>query len=319
MKCSRRQVLRTLVGLAAGLPLRGLAGASPLAGGEAASEGNFRFVYADEARRQAFAPFLANVFHLYPEQELHAFIEAVSRRHDTDRDIYLDLQSGLADIKPFLSELTYALPALSKQKNEMAEQSVALLADTRRFDGYLEIGSTGRYVDALEERLAIDGERYFVAEQAPGYSLFDMIDRGQVFKAGEYIALNDYQTDFARTIAPASLDLVSVFIGFHHCPPPLREAFIGSIRDTLRPGGCLLVRDHNAHDETMLKMVALAHDVFNMGTGESWDYNARELRRFYSLEALDAMLKNYGFSSDGRQLYQRGDPTLNALMLYRKV
>ena len=93
----------------------------------------------------------------------------------------------------------------------------------------------------------------------------------------------------------------------------------GSIREVITPGGYLILRDHNVHNEKMQKMVALAHDVFNMGTAESWDYNERELRHFYSLEELDAMLVKWSFKSDGRRLYQSGDPTLNALMLYRKV
>ena len=66
-------------------------------------------------------------------------------------------------------------------------------------------------------------------------------------------------------------------------------------------------------------MVALAHDVFNMGTKESWNYNDRELRLFYSLAELDELLIRYGFKSNGQQLYQEGDPTLNALMHYKKV
>ncbi len=55
-----------------------------------------------------------------------------------------------------------------------------------------------------------------------------------------------------------------------------------------------------------------------MGTGESWEYNAAELRNFYSLDTLHSMLTDFGSEGGARRLYQTGDPTQNALMLYRK-
>lgn len=60
----------------------------------------------------------------------------------------------------------------------------------------------------------------------------------------------------------------TLYIGFHHCQLELRETFLGSIRDVMKLDGYLylIVRDHNVHNQKMLKMVALAHDVFNMGT-----------------------------------------------------
>ena len=55
-----------------------------------------------------------------------------------------------------------------------------------------------------------------------------------------------------------------------------------------------------------------------MGTLESWSYNENELRNFYALETLDTLLSRHGFTSNGKRLYQRGDPTLNALMAYTR-
>ena len=201
----------------------------------------------------------------------------------------------------------------------MANQTQRLLPDKKRFEGYLEVGSTGRYLDSLEEVLDIKGEVYFLSEKAPTYSFEDMIDRGQIAKGGEFITLNNYSTKLAKTVPQNSIDLATVYIGFHHCPFELREEFITSIRDVLKPGASLILRDHHAHNETMWKIVSLAHDVFNMGTKESWSYNASELRNFYSLETLDQMLVEYGFQSSGERLFQEGDPTLNALMHYKKV
>jgi hypothetical protein len=66
-------------------------------------------------------------------------------------------------------------------------------------------------------------------------------------------------------------------------------------------------------------MVALAHDVFNMGLGTAWQVNQAELRHFTSLEQLLAYLEARGFRNDGRKLLQKGDPTQNALMVFVRV
>jgi SAM-dependent methyltransferase len=323
MQVSRRDFTRLLgAGFAAGL----FAHAKPLLAAsrpDSQARGNFAFIYGDEDYRQAFYPFLENVFHLYPQEQLHKLItHVVAEQTGTgkvqDAAVFKAVQQQLDTISPFLADLRLALPALIKQKQVIGEQTQQLLGEQRHFDGYLEIGSTGRYLDTLEERLDIGDGRFFISEKPASYSLPDILDRGQVFKAGEEFPLNNYQLSL-RGIPPGSLDLVTVYIGFHHCPPPLRDAFIGSIRECMKPGAALVVRDHNVVDEKMWHMVALAHDVFNMGIHESWDYNASERRHFYSLDYLDALLSKNGFTASDGRLYQQGDPTHNALMLYRKA
>lgn len=281
-----------------------------------AAKGNFGYIYSDPVMREEFKGFLANVFHLYPTDDLHALILNAVKQGLLDREIYSMLQGQLGGIKPFMGDVTYSLPALSKQKRILADQTVALLSDRKRFDGYLEIGTNGRFLDALEERIQITGDSFTMSERAPTNSAIDIVDRGQVRKAGMFIALGDYRPTLASQVPPRSVDLVTVYIGFHHCPVELRKDFLGAIREVLRPGGVLIVRDHNAHDEKMVRMVALAHDVFNMGTMETLKYNEAERRNFYSLTTLDGMLLSAGFKADGRRLLQDGDPTLNTLMRY---
>jgi hypothetical protein len=315
---SRRDLLKHLGVLLSTASFQALADAIDLAPGLTGS-GNFSYIYGDLHKREAFFPFLANVFHLYPEKILHDAITRITAIGLDDGKIYQQLQHELPAIQPFLSELTYALPALWKQKRIMAAQTYELLGDAEKIDGYLEFGSGGRYLDVLEGKYQIGDRRYFVADRQSGYSPSDIIDRGQLSLAGEFISLDNYAVNLGEKIRPSSLDIVTVYIGFHHCPLALRDTFISGVRDVLKPGGALIVRDHNAHDEDMRRCVSLAHDVFNMGTGEAWGYNAAELRNFYSLDMLDAMLSSHGFKTDGRRLFQSGDPTLNALMLYRKV
>jgi hypothetical protein len=314
MNNSKRELLRALVAIMSAIPATLL-----FAKEVPAANGNFEYIYSDPAIREEFKTFLVNVFHLYPEEDLHALILAAVKQGLNDEDTYRRVQKQLGDIRPFLGDLTYSLPTLSKQKHVLAAQTLALLDPDKRYDGYLELGSNGRFLDSLEERLAIKGDCFTMAERAPTKSLIDVIDRGQIRNAGTFISLNDYRPALAKQVPPKSIDLATVYIGFHHCPVELREQFLGSIRETLRPGGVLIVRDHDAHNEKMLRMVALAHDVFNMGTQETWKYNTNERRNFYSLAKLDSMLTSAGFKADGRRLLQDGDPTLNTLMRYTRA
>lgn len=327
MNYSRRQLLEALGGSVAALWLgsnRALArvNADVLAdvgGSQAERRGNFAYIYGNPELRAEFRKFLVNVFHLYPDGDVHALLTGLAAADSSDESVYTTGQAELGAIKPFLADLRFSLPALRKQKAVIGDQTVKLLGAPRRYDGYLELGSTGRYLDELEERLDIVGETFLISARAPTYSPADLIDRGQVTKVGTFIDLADYDPRIFRSIPPRSLDLVTVYIGFHHCPYALREAFLAGVRDVLRPSGRLVVRDHDVVNEKMRRMVGLAHDVFNMGTLETWRYNRDELRGFYSLQTLDAMLGQAGFRGDGRRLFQVGDPTRNALMAYRKA
>ena len=289
-----------------------------VSGSPSPDSGNFKFIYGDSVRHEQFFPFLVNVFRLFPEAQLDRLIAEAAADEASDEAIYLAVAGRLDTIKPLLGDLTYSLPSLEKQKRIMTQQTVDLLGEDRRFSGYLELGTTGRYVSALDDRIEIDGPVFMCHEKPPTFGPQDIIDRGRLRKRGDFISLAGYQADFLKQIGRAQLEFVTIFIGFHHCPLELRESFITSIRDAMKPGASLILRDHDAPDERMRRVVALAHDVFNLGTRESWDYNRAELRNFYGLDTLHAMLTRFGFSGGERRLYQSGDPTRNALMLYRR-
>lgn len=285
----------------------------------AVAQSNFKHIYTNSKLKNSFYGFLKTVFNLYPEQEMHKLINDTTVKLADDKHIYEEVQSNLHKITPTLSTVRYALPALIKQKDEMAKETLTLLGEGGTYDGYLEIGSCGRYLDYLEEKVTIKGKRYYADGKEPGYAITEMLDRGQIAIGAKYIPLADYNTKYADVIPPASLDLVTIYIGFHHCPLELRTPFISSIRDTLRPGGKLILRDHDCDTDDQKTLVALAHDVFNLGTQETWEYNQSEIRNFYSLQFICGFVENIGFKFDKRTLFQEGDPTKNALMLFTKV
>jgi SAM-dependent methyltransferase len=279
-----------------------------------AGRSNFRAIYGNPQLKAAFLLFLQNVFHLYPEDRLHDLIDEVTATAASDRQIYALLQARLPDIKPLLGDVTYAIPALWKQKAEMTRQTLALLGRQRRIEGYMELGTTGRYLSRLRSALDLSGDVVLVHSAAPSYSAIDIAEREQIAQIGRFVPMNDYAPISPSAIADESLDLVTNFIGFHHAPPAKRDAFVSSIHRILRRGGRLILRDHDVNSEDMNRMVALAHDVFNMGTGINWSVNQSEIRNFTSLGDQVPYLENLGFRKVGETLYQSGDPTHNALM-----
>lgn len=320
MNISRREYIKRLSLLLGLLPLRQLIAAEQVARHlPTPTPGNFQYIYDNPALRRAFLDFLTNVFHLYPEHKLHNLIYSLSQEHHSDKAIYLALQQHLRDIKPLLADIRYALPALARQKTIMTQQTLQLLGSRKRHEGYMEIGSTGRYIGRLEDKLDINGDIFLLHTQAPGYGPQDIVERGQINKIGTYLDMGNYSSSFVKTVAPRSLSLVTVYIGFHHCPLDKREAFISAVRDVIKPGGTLILRDHDAHNEDMRRMAALAHDTFNAGTKQSWQTNENELRNFYSLQFITDYLGKLGLRYEGSTLFQKGDPTRNGLMAFTRV
>ena len=97
------------------------------------------------------------------------------------------------------------------------------------------------------------------------------------------------------------------------------QAYLQSLARIVKPGGLLIVRDHDVTDDAMRALVALAHAVFNAGLGVSWDENNRELRHFRTVDAWIAMLREVGFEHVGDRLLQAHDPTLNTLLCFRRA
>jgi SAM-dependent methyltransferase len=274
----------------------------------------FHAVFDNTESRDAFYRFLQVVFHLYPEEKFHSLIREVCKKHDSDEPIYREVQQGLKEIKPFLSELTFALPALKKQKREMTRQTLELLGDRKQVDGYLEIGSTGRYISDLRKHVKLTGPVYLVNDVAPNNGIGDIFERGQIARLGQFIPLNEYAPIGPDSVADGSVDLVTIYIGFHHCPTERLNEFVGSIHRILRPGGSLIVRDHDVKTPEMATFVSLVHTVFNLGLGVPWQTDAAEFKSFRSIDRWLDFLTPFGFTATGKRLFQHMDPSDNALV-----
>lgn len=278
----------------------------------------FKSIYSQTKSSDAFYRFLQVIFHLYPESKFHMLIKEACAEGGNDEDIYHRVQTRLPKIKTFLSELTYALPALKKQKREISTQTLKLLGEQRTINGYLEIGSTGRYISDLQKHIKLSGPIYLLSDTEPDNSLSEIFERGQIKKIGTYIDLNDYSPISEERIPSASLDLVTCYIGLHHAPIEKLEDFIASIKRVLKPGGRFILRDHDVTTESMNHFVSLVHTVFNLGLNESWEFNVKEFRNFQSVQRWCQLLENFGFIDSGKRILQDNDPSDNTLLLFTK-
>lgn len=280
---------------------------------------NFRAIYGNPILRDRFLGFLHNVYSIYPDKQFHALILSATQNHETDEDIYREIQRRLPEVTPFMALLRYSLPSLEAQKTEMVRQATTLLNDSGKVVNYVEIGTPGRYVNGIEKHIHVSGTTYLLNTARPSYTAGDIAERGQIMRVGKFVDLDNYDPVDPVQIKPGQIGLVSNFIGFHHAPPERRDAFIKSVADLLPPGGRLLLRDHDVDSDDMAHIVALAHDVFNAGLQVPWETNEAEIRNFTSVEQIEGGVKKYGLERHGQLALQNGDPTRNTLMAFIKT
>lgn len=286
---------------------------------DTAPTSDFHAIYGFTRGSDDFYLFLQNIYHLYPEDRFHTLIHQICREQNNDESIYRALQIQLPTIKPFLSDLTYALPALGKQKREMTRQTLELLGERRHFDGYLEIGSTGRYIGHLRHHLTLKGELILINDTAPSNSPVDIIERGRLRKLGRFLPLNDYAPISPTSLTDTSIELATCYIGLHHAPLDRLNDFIASLARVIKPGGLLILRDHDVNDDYMRAMASLAHTVFNAGLGTAWEVNAQELRHFRAINDWVNLMATHGFAAEDTRLLQDKDPTRNVLLSLRRL
>lgn len=308
---------------------------------------NFQEIINDAQFRDKLFLFLQNIFHLYPEEKLFDLIKQGVQKYKTDEEIYRFGQLHLPTVKPFLSELTYGIPALKKQKQEMLNQTLKLLKYAPKyqskdqldinsnevhkkpfygesnllFENYLEIGSNGRYASTLKDYLGFK-KMHFIHENLPNYSPPDILDRSQIWTLGKTALLNNYNPVDQIGLGISSknkIDLLSCYVGLHHIPLDKMDVFLKSMVDCITPGGMFILRDHDVKSQKMFELVRLAHLVFNMGLNTPWCVAREELHYFRTVQDWIDILDKYGLKWTGEKLAQENDPTDNMLMVFKKI
>jgi FAD/FMN-containing dehydrogenase len=262
-----------------------------------APHSDFHAVFDDVALHDGFFRFLQTIYRLYPEDRLHALIKQACERFTGEEEIYRHLQRELPRMKPFMAERRLARPARKHHQAEMLRQTVQLLGERKRIDGYVEVGSTARHANVLHKRLKVAG-RLMLAHETPA-------------TVGVYEPL-------AASFGDASVDVIACYSGLHHCAPEHVDAFVQSVARVLRPGGVFILREHDVRDARLRAFVALTHTVVNAGQGRPWEANADERRHFAPLAHWCDVLARAGLRDSGERLAQPHDASQNFLMSFIK-
>ena len=260
--------------------------------------------------------FLQNVFNLRPEDKFFHLIKTMSGKYSSDREIYQAIQSNLND--RFYYGLTHAIPALLKQKRVLTEQTIRLLRLSgldQEVNGYMEIGTVGRYASRLNKTIKLNNV-VFYNDIKPTYGPIDMLDREAFFKFGNYEQLSNNEP--IPNKYRNSLEVITCYVGLHHIELEKLHSFIKSISDSLKPGGVFILRDHDCSSEDMKTFASLIHTIFNSGTSVSLDNNFQEIRHFRSCAEWIEILRSHNLEYKGLSIRQDNDPSDNLLMSFEK-
>lgn len=282
-------------------------------------ESEFKGIMSHDKWADKLYHFLQTVFNLYPEDKMFTLIKEACAQCENDEEIYRYIGQHLSSIKPRSQLWNYILPAIATQKQELARQTLQLLGERSSFKGYAEIGSTGFYVSELRKHCSITGGVYMMDYITPSYSPADILKRGRIRKFGQFADINNYAPIAQEFIADGACELVTCYIGLHHCPPKKLDAYLASIARITAKGGYVILRDHEVTTPGMDRFVSLIHTVFNAGTGESWETNQQELRFFNTTEHWSQAMQRHGFEESKGRLTQMNDPSDNILMAFRRL
>jgi len=266
--------------------------------------------------REETAAFLDNIFMQVNSSKLLCLMDEILEEKGSDEEIYPLLLSRIGEAKNGLfNNLITSLRSLSSLQNELGDQVKLLLGD-EPLNGYVEIGYSGRMIKPLKKRLNLTGKMIVVnAEQR----VADYLETGVPSPIDLFIPLYDYEPLSAERVPSESVDLVSLFIGLHHVPKEKLNPFIRSIERVLRPGGKLILMDHDAYSEKMESFLSLVHSLFNAGTKVSTEEEKREYRNFKPLQYWIDLANKNGLMWDGQKsLIRHGDPTLNSILILKK-
>lgn len=282
------------------------------------NDNRFVQVYRNPDLRKRFYPFLENVLRLYPANDLDALIRETVNIHESKEGVYKDIQATLPGTQSGFTRARSAVSALNFQREVMFEQTMELLSGRYdRIDTYAEIGTKGRYVRLLHEELGFQ-KCYLVTDPKPGFSPTDFLERLSLSRPWQWTPLGNSYTGLG-VIKYKSVDLISIYIGLHHAPKEYLNMVLAMANLILRPGGHIIIREHDCTSPEVELMAGLAHDVFDVATGVSWGENSRDVQNFHSIDEWESMFAKHGFRRMHRGLLQTGDPSMNTLVIFKKL
>jgi SAM-dependent methyltransferase len=309
-----------------------------------ASLSDFRRVFQTSDQMKAkFAKFLTTIFYQLDEKKVFALMEKLlADPEKSDEQVYRELLAQIGSVKksvPILSKL-WSLYVL---KSGMAKQAAQLMKQFRkeRFHDYMEIYDR-RYANNLRSTagLPLDGKVIGVSNSSE-VGIADRIQASALLSKYPYTQhepLNDpgckdpfmhpemSYKPLPENIKDNSIDLIGCLGGLHHTPPERMEAFADSMHKKLRPGGVILMRDHNIDQAEGLSaqdvkaIAAVVHSFVNAADGVECEVEQKEVREFKSVSDWTKLMEKHGFKRiSNEQLVLKDDPTENAMFAFIKA
>ena len=118
-------------------------------------------------------------------------------------------------------------------------------------------------------------------------------------------------------IPSESIDLAVCYMGLHHLPQDQLDIYLKMIHRILRPNGLFLFREHHAYED-LKPLLDVAHMVFNVVTGVSYESETTEIRAFRTIEQWRSCLRQAGFEDTFIYDEQMDDPTDDIMIVVRK-
>ena len=296
----------------------------------------FRTVFKSEPLKKKFAQFLTTIFYQLDEEKVLQKMEAiVIDPSKSDKEIYENLTKNIDQMRKLLPAFVYQIQALSKLQKGMGQQAAILMEDFQsgQFHNYLEIYFR-RYANTIKKtaKLPLDGLVFSAADQNYKGGIKEKIEADALFSSypyTDYVPLNDPDCNdpelqaekthqpIGGEVSGSSIDLIAVLGGLHHVPEKRLGSFVDSLRQKLRPGGVLLLRDHDVVNPKLHAIASVVHSFVNAANGTPWEVEKNEIRAFKSAQEWVKFMEKHQFIRvSPKQLILKDDPTRNAMMAF---
>jgi SAM-dependent methyltransferase len=261
-------------------------------------------------QEQEIASFIDSVLRQLPSKQI---LDEVKKVKTNSHHALYNTITELQQKQSLITKLKRKFQLLQVQKQLLSQQIHQLLSGINCIGNYLEIGTPGTYGSTIRNK--ITGTFTVITEkQQPVYDRIASYTSLTQHGYDQYIPLFDYQ-GLSATIETNSIDLIVCVIGLHHMVQEKIVPFIQSIHRVLRPGGILILREHDAHSPELIDLCHAAHSVFNaIISQESVVSDTQEIRNFQPLSYWISYFEENGFSVAQEQLLQEGDTTKNTLI-----
>jgi len=307
---------------------------------------NFRRIFkSSDQLKTEFTKFLKTIFYQLDEKKVFKLMQKLlDDPNKSDEQIYNELLKNIHSTKKSVSGLR-KIWSLWVLKAGMGKQVAELTQGFRKdkFQNYMEIYDR-RYLNSIRKiaKLPFKGHTIAVCDNPKGpIGIGEKIQAGALLSKYPYkqqVELNDSDCKdplnepektckpISDEVSDKSVDMISCLGGLHHIPAERVDAFVDSMNKKLRPGGVILLREHNIADkagpgnlpkEQLRDIAAMVHTFVNAADGAPWTTESKEVREFKSAEEWTQLMQKHGFTRvSSKELVLKDDPTENAMMAF---